>query len=261
MHPLKLMTDGAALLNFGSVLSKGPQVLLILNQPFDSLHCFPSLWALAKFKVCADGGYNQLRDYVASKRLYPDDFRPDAILGDLDSIADTARESAKLDRVNVVELGDQSKNDFQKAIGYILETFLSSRDGPPDILVLGALDGRFDHTAASISLLHEHPNVRIWLASPHSVVALVPAGRTRIVIDKTLEGPTCGLVPFAEPATVTTTGLKWNLSGQEMRMGGLISSSNELAEHGSSVDIETDRPLVWTIEFQNLLVTGTETPT
>lgn len=256
MHPWRLVADGVTLLNLGNVLYTGPNALLILNQPFTDIHCFDSIWSSARFKVCADGGYQKLHEYVTSQALRPEDFRPDVILGDLDSIDDATLREAKLAAIEIVEIRDQSENDFQKAIRYIIARLRGVCHGPLNIVVLGALDGRFDHTAASLSLLHEYPDERIWLISPHSVVTLVPAGKTCITLDRSIEGSTCGLIPFAGPAIVTTGGLKWNLKNQRMSMGGLISSSNELLDD-LTIEVETDHPLVWTIDFQNPLALRT----
>jgi hypothetical protein len=42
-------------------------------------------------------------------------------------------------------------------------------------------------------------------------------------------GPHCGLLPISGTARrVWTTGLKWDVHGQEMKFGGLISTSNSL---------------------------------
>lgn len=254
MHPWKLAADGVTLLNLGNVLSTGQYALLILNQPLSDLRSFPSLWFSAQFKVCADGGYSKLREYVVSQTLHLEDFRPDVILGDLDSIDASTLREARLAGIEVAEIRDQSENDFKKAIKYIIAKLRGAHHTPLNILVLGAIDGRFDHTAASLSLLHEYSNERIWLVSSHSVVTLVPAGKTRILVNRSIEGSTCGLIPFAGSATVTTGGLKWNLENQIMSMGGLISSSNELLDQDGIVEIDTDHPLVWTINFQNPLV-------
>jgi len=62
------------------------------------------------------------------------------------------------------------------------------------------------------------------------VTITLPTGRTKSYI----EGPTCGLLPVGNKVDeITTTGLKWNLSGDALEMGLFISSSNRMCENNS----------------------------
>jgi hypothetical protein len=74
-------------------------------------------------------------------------------------------------------------------------------------------------------------------------------------------GPYCGLAALAGDATVFTSGLRWNLHCDVLKMGVLTSSSNELLPlepqpHGEeeesppttaqrTVIIETSAPIYW----------------
>jgi len=79
-----------------------------------------------------------------------------------------------------------------------------------------------------------------------------------------VEGPTCALLPLGGPAQwVCTRGLEWDLHGQRLEMGLLVSSSNAIAdtavnaaaaaevgggggrEDGAPVRVETSDPIVW----------------
>lgn len=82
------------------------------------------------------------------------------------------------------------------------------------VLVVGALGGRFDHEAANINALWTFSNsMRIILLSEESTLSLLPTGYVHeIHVDKSFEGPHCGLVPIGAPSlSTTTTGLHWNL--------------------------------------------------
>jgi hypothetical protein len=49
----------------------------------------------------------------------------------------------------------------------------------------------------------------------------------RLILNRAHMGRTCALIPMFGPATcVHTSGLKWNLSGQELAFGRLVSTSN-----------------------------------
>jgi len=58
----------------------------------------------------------------------------------------------------------------------------------------------------------------------------------------------CGLIPLSGAATVTTTGLRWNLTQQETRFGGLVSTSNSFGEE-EEVRVETSGLLLWTMDM------------
>ena len=76
-----------------------------------------------------------------------------------------------------------------------------------------------------------------------------------------VEGPTCALLPMGGPVRqVHSRGLEWDLHGQRLEMGLLVSSSNAIAaptpsgEAGASgasageeapVRVETSDPVVW----------------
>jgi len=63
-------------------------------------------------------------------------------------------------------------------------------------------------------------------------------------------GHHCGLVPLSGPAaSVSTTGLRWNLQHQPLRWGQLISTSNVIED--DVVTVRTDVPLIWTTELQH----------
>jgi hypothetical protein len=95
-------------------------------------------------------------------------------------------------------------------------------------LVTGALGGRFDHEMSHLSCLHAFSELEIVLVGRTSTARLIPKGLTTIVCDTNAEGPTCGLFPLLGPATVSTTGLRWNLHGQTLTFGTLISTSNRI---------------------------------
>ena len=99
---------------------------------------------------------------------------------------------------------------------------------------------------ASVNTLLMYPHLNIVLYGMGNVARLVRPGRTVIEPHMLREGPTCGLVPIKGCATATTRGLKYNLNGEEMAFGGLISTSNTL--EGGEVEVETDRELLWITE-------------
>lgn len=53
---------------------------------------------------------------------------------------------------------------------------------------------------------------------------------------------------MAGPAIATSRGLRWDVCDTALRVGGLVSSSNQLT--GRPVEVVTDAPLLWTTELR-----------
>lgn len=151
--------------------------------------------------------------------------------------------------------------------------------------MLGALGGgRVDHQLAALSTLHAFPALHVTLLSERSSARLLQAGSHRLA--QLRAGGGCSLVPLgaraprrrradadaharaaAGPATVTTTGLQWDMRATPLAMGELacgraaaaaalrshllrqVSTSNHVL--GEEVTVHTDAPLLWTTESQD----------
>ncbi|KAH8935753.1 hypothetical protein BDL97_17G045700 [Sphagnum fallax] len=231
-------------------------VLVLLNYHLPRFT--PILWDQASLHVCADGGANRLYDELPL--WFPDDdpadvrqrYKPDVIKGDLDSIRPEVKEYYSEMGVKIIdESHDQDTTDLHKCVIFI-------RDYVPDLdknhiklLVLGGLGGRFDHEAANINVLYTFATVlRIVLLSEESSLTLLPSGYLHeIHVNRSFEGPHCGLVPLGAPSTSsTTTGLHWNLDDTPMAFGSLISTCNLL--ESDIVTVRSDAYLLWTTEIR-----------
>ncbi|KAI3436160.1 hypothetical protein D9Q98_002217 [Chlorella vulgaris] len=217
----------------------------------------PRLWHTATLRVCADGGANRLYDELPgmlpgeSAEAVRAQYLPTAIQGDLDSIRPDVVDFYRRHGVPVHDLsGDQDSTDLQKCIAYVRqhakEQNLELRH--LTLAALGALGGRLDHSLSSLSTLHTHRDLNLVLLGDGNLARLVPAGRCTIRPDRSLEGPSCGLVPCGGPAVATSSGLRWNLHDTEMRIGALVSTSNLIAD--DEVVVESDADLVWTTQLK-----------
>ncbi|WWC91848.1 uncharacterized protein L201_006795 [Kwoniella dendrophila CBS 6074] len=63
---------------------------------------------------------------------------------------------------------------------------------------------------------------------------------------------TCGILPVGvDSARVKTKGLKWD-TDWETSLNGNVSTSNHLVPENPIIQIETDRPVLWTCEIRPL---------
>jgi len=264
--------------------------LIILNTDCVGGGLFYKFWAHASVRVCADGGANRLYDGLGREER--ERFLPAAIKGDLDSVRPEVAAWYKARGCSVVKDGDQDTNDLEKC----LELLKQAEEGAPaeqqqqqqqqlrpwerqqyptrqsrrtNVFVLGALGQRFDHAMANCHLLYRYGGVfrRLILLGNESVAFLLPAGRNRVEPDERMEGPVCGLIPLGGRCReIRTRGLKWDLRGEEMLFGGLVSTSNEVVlvsreEEGEDgregVWIETSDPVMWTMAVKEEWRKGT----
>lgn len=225
-------------------------VLMILNQPLATqIKYFNILWEKALYKVIVDGATNELYTCTSGNL----DFIPNLITGDFDSAKPEFLNFYKEKGSSVVETPDQNFTDFSKSVKLaIVKTKNLNVDY---FVVLGAFGGRLDHIFSNINTLYEvrdQTTAPILLFGEGSLATLLLEGDYRLHVDTGLESEWCGLIPVSEPCTnVTTTGLKWNLEGQRLQFGSIISTSNTYDETGV-VTITTDKPLLWTMGVKSL---------
>ena len=157
---------------------------------------------MAPVLVAADGGANRALDAG---------LRPNAVIGDLDSISDRAR--AAFAEV-LHHIAEQETTDFEKAL---------SRIAAPAVIALGFTGARLDHTLAVFNVLARRMDRRVILLGPEDVAFLLPAeGRLDLPA-----GTRLSLMPLG-PSRVETRGLRWDADGRRFDPAGHTSPSNEV---------------------------------
>ncbi|GMI07501.1 hypothetical protein TrLO_g8232 [Triparma laevis f. longispina] len=274
--PSPFLHDTAFLSERRACEDRGPFALLILNcnevdtpapsttsaEPVCGMPPVMSLLhGISSFVICADGGANRLYDMSGGAQ------KPDAIKGDLDSIRPQVLKHYEEAGVEIVKDPSQDMNDLEKCLWYLRQVEESSRSSRFDtVCVYGGLGGRFDQTMSSVSALFKFLDVfeNIVLVDEETTATLLrpcraPSGGLEsegggrgggdvhvIRPSPEVEGKLCGLIPMSGPcANVKTSGLKWNLKGEELCFGKLVSSSNEFSP-GTEVRVSNDNFLVWT---------------
>ena len=153
--------------------------------------------------VGADGG----ADAIGAAGLVPE-----AIIGDLDSLADRPGWEA---RSRVIHIPEQITTDFQKAL-------YSTR--APVTLALGMTGRRLDHTLAALSaVLQVAPERRVLLVDEVDV-ALAAVGTLRFAA---APRERVSIHPLQPIRFRRSSGLYYPLDGLLLEPGGLLGTSNE----------------------------------
>ncbi|KAJ3181998.1 cAMP-dependent protein kinase subunit [Geranomyces variabilis] len=250
--------------------------LVIVNQPLCNSKAFATLWANTSVHLCADGGANRLYDWFGDDEQARKRHIPEYICGDFDSLRADVRDWYSAQGTELVHLPSQYSTDLQKCLQVFRDKFeqhspandainlpISSRPPPTskslsDVVILGALSGRFDHVMASIHAVFTAEATRkVYLVSGESVALLLRPGVHEITCVRSLEGPTCGLIPIGvSVAHVITKGLKWDVDhSMPLSFGTLVSTSNAFVENNDEtvvVRVKTDAPVLWTVEVDLL---------
>lgn len=154
--------------------------------------------------IAADGAANRLEKIGVTPQL---------IIGDLDSVSPSLRESIK-----TLYIPDQATSDYQKSLVYLKENNLL-----PSIIV-GIHGGYLDHVINNLNLFL---NTNCVLYSPPVIGFVLKANES-----KSLDLPLHTKISFIgiPSADVTTKGLKWELNHFQFAFPGANSCFNRTAQ-------------------------------
>lgn len=169
--------------------------------------------------VGADGG----GDVIAAAGL-----EPDAIIGDLDSLADP--ESWR-HRTRLIHIAEQQTTDFQKVL---------YSTAAPVTLALGMTGKRLDHTLAALSAVLEVARQRHVLLVDEVDVALAVSGRFSFAA---AEGERISIHPLLPIRFAASRGLAYPLNELFLTPGGRLGTSN--AATGNDVEIVPEDDTPW----------------
>ncbi len=175
---------------------------------------FDAARALCGHVVAADGGANILRAWGVT---------PDAVIGDMDSVADAeglSRAGARLLRI-----AEQDTTDLEKC--------LYATDAPFYVGV-GFTGLRFDHTLAALHALMRRPAKRAVLLGPLDAVFMAPP-RWRAALEP---GARVSFFPLAPLRGLGSAGLEWPLAGLDFAPGLRIGTSNRATAADVSADFD-----------------------
>ena len=193
--------------------------VVVANAPWRWRPAFVEIVRDASRVLAADGGANHLARIGV---------RPEAVVGDLDSILPGVRRWVGEERM--VLRPDQESTDLHKTLAFAFD-----ERGAAEVTVLAATGGRLDHALENLMLLARWAG-RGSLELRDEEVRVVPvAGRRTFA---THPGQTISLMPVGRCERVWTRGLRWPLGGEPLDLAGRTSLSN-LAE-GAEVEVRVE---------------------
>jgi thiamine pyrophosphokinase len=206
--------------------------LIIANGEACSTELLGQLLEWSPFVVVLDG---------AIKRVLELGIKIDVLLGDFDSHDKALTQVAHMP-IEVMHTPDQNKTDLQKAIEFLIERKYEA------VNIIWATGRRADHSLTNMTDLVRYKN-QINLVMLDDYSRIIPLKNTfKKVYNK---GDIISLMPIGTVGGIVTSGLKYNLHDEEMRIGYRGGSSNE-AEADGLVTIqynEGDMLLMECIDF------------
>jgi thiamine pyrophosphokinase len=173
--------------------------------------------------VAADGGANVARRYG---------IRPDAIVGDLDSISRGTRRF--FSSCLILHVPRQDKTDLEKALDFV--AFRDIRK----VAIIGVTGRRIDFTLGNLSVLWNYTSYVDLVVAGDGWFA-TPVGRAKEM--RARVGTTVSLIPFGVCKGVTLRGLQYPLHSASMEVGE-IGVSNIVTASPFRVEVKKGKMLL-----------------
>ncbi len=152
--------------------------------------------------IAADGGAN----WCAKAGIVPD-----AIIGDMDSLANRGRWAAK---TRLIEISEQDSTDFEKCL---------YSTSSPLVLGLGLTGGRLDHTLSALDVAARYAGKRRIILVDETDIALPVTGDFSFEMAKSARVSIHPVVPIR---FLRSLGLAFPLAGVELAPGKRSGTSN-----------------------------------
>jgi thiamine pyrophosphokinase len=179
----------------------------------------------AKRIVCCDG---------STQSLVLAGLRPDAIVGDLDSLSD---ELANMFADRIFPDRNQDTNDLTKAVSWC------SAMGYKDVVIVGATGKREDHTIGNISLLAEYiRDMNVIMVTDTGI--LIPFLKSSTI--SSFPGQQVSIFSIDPETKVTSLGLLYPLSGTKIKNWWFATLNESL---GDKFSLDFDGRLIVYLKF------------
>jgi thiamine pyrophosphokinase len=213
------------------VMEERVRAIIVAGGNVDHDMDIPSLFKDGDLVIGADGGAARALEWGLV---------PDLVVGDMDSLAaDIQPVLEGRGSEFVIHPRAKDETDLELALTVAVER------GAREIIVLGALGGRLDHTLANVLLLALPglADTLVRIVDGDQQAQLV-RDRETVTLAGT-PGDIVSLLPLSDEVSgVTTTGLAWALQCDTLNFGFTRGVSNEMVAATANVSIEEGLLLV-----------------
>ena len=191
------------------------KIIIIVNGDIKNIEYTKSIIKTGDYIICADGAANH------ALRM---DIVPNIIIGDLDSISEQSRlyfenKSVKFEKFPA----KKDKTDTEICVDYAIEI------GATEIIFLGAIGSRFDHSLANILMLYSiiKKGVKASVVNENNEIYITDS---QIDLEGEI-GDLVSILPIHKDAIgVTLSGLEYSLENFNMEFGASRGISNVMSE-------------------------------
>lgn len=180
----------------------------------------------ADYIIAADGGQNRAREFG---------LQPDCVIGDFDST--TLNED--FDCLYITYPAEKDLTDTEAALTHALEK------GCRNVILLGGMGGRLDHTMGNIGLLDKYYNSfdhMEFIDGKNRMELLKDSGRT---LKRDARYKYFGLVSLnAEASGIDIRGAKYELTGASLERASTLGVSNEFSEDAVEICVREGTLLI-----------------
>lgn len=180
----------------------------------------------ADYIIAADGGQNRAREFG---------LQPDCVIGDFDST--TLNED--FDCLYITYPAEKDLTDTEAALTHALEK------GCRNVILLGGMGGRLDHTMGNIGLLDKYYSSfdhMEFIDGKNRMELLKNSGRT---LKRDAQYKYFGLVSLnAEASGIDIRGAKYELTGASLERASTLGVSNEFSEDTVEIYVQEGTLLI-----------------
>lgn len=174
-----------------------------------------------------------------AKFLVQQGFRPDIAIGDFDSVSDADLTCIREQSLQTIACDPIDKDFTDTEMAFRLALDLK----PQEIVLLGALGTRFDHSLANVHLLAlaEELGIQASIIDQHNMIFLASAVTT---VHKR-NFPNVSLLPLTmEVAGITLRGFQYPLEEAKLTIGMSLGISNVLLEETGVLSFREGKLLI-----------------
>lgn len=182
------------------------------------------------YKVAVDGG---LEHFLKNNII------PDIFIGDMDSV------KSGIDNMESIILDvEKDTTDTEYAVDFLIEK------GYKELILLGCIGSRIDHTFGNIRLLSklQENNIKGYMKNSNNKIYVL--GKGNHILEKSSKLKYISFIPLKEDIeNISLLGFKYKLEDYKMFWNNNIGLSNEFSEDKSEVKISNG--LLLTIESRD----------